>query len=57
MEKDNFLRVLQNNNPKEMMDYLLSNGKGPKPFNPFRFLTKEEMEELNNGTDNERING
>ena len=56
-EKDNFIRLLQNNNPTEMMEYLLSNGKGPKPFNPFRFLSKEELEEYRNGTNNERADG
>ena len=54
MEKDNFLKLLQNNNPQEMMNYLLSNGKGPKPFNPFRFLTEKELEDYRNGTNNER---
>ena len=56
-EKDNFIRLLQNNNPTEMMEYLLSNGKGPKPFNPFRLLSKEELEEYRNGTNNERADG
>ena len=56
-EKDNFIRLLQNNNPTEMMEYLLSNGKGPKPFNPFRSLSKEELEEYRNGTNNERADG
>lgn len=57
MKKDDFVAMLQQNNPESMMEYLLNNGKKPKPFNPFRFLTKQEMEELQNGTNNERTNG
>ena len=56
MEKDEFVAMLQQNNPESMMEYLLNNGKKPKPFNPIRFLTQQEMEELKNGTNNERIN-
>ena len=57
MTKEAFIAVLKNNNPQEMMDYLLHNGKKPKPFNPFRMLSTKELEEIRNGTDNERING
>lgn len=57
MKKDDFVTMLQNNKPELMMEYLLNNGKKPKPFNPFRFLSKEEMEEFKNGTNNERTDG
>lgn len=54
MQKDTFIAMLKDNNPEKMMEYLLNNGKKPKPFNPFRFLTSEEMEDLKDGTNNER---
>lgn len=54
MQKDTFINMLKNNNPEQMMEYLLNNGKKPKPFNPFRLLSEQEMEEFKNGTDNER---
>ena len=57
MKKDKFVEMLQQNNPEQMMEYLLNNGKKPKPFNPFRFLSKSEMEEYNTGTNNERTDG
>ena len=57
MKKDEFVTILRENNPESMMEYLLNNGKKPKPFNPFRFLTEKEMEEFKNGTNNERIDG
>ncbi len=59
MQKDTFIAVLQENKPEQMMEYLLNNGKKPKPFNPFRLLSSKEMEEFKNGTDtnNERTDG
>ena len=59
MQKDTFIAILKENKPEKMMDYLLNNGKKPKPFNPFRFLSVKEMEEFKNGTDtnNERTDG
>ena len=59
MQKDTFIAVLQENKPELMMEYLLNNGKKPKPFNPFRLLSSKEMEEFKNGTDtnNERTDG
>lgn len=60
MEKETFLNILKENKPEKMMEFLLSNGKKPKPFNPFRTLTDEEieqMEERKNGSEYERIDG
>lgn len=56
MQKDTFIAVLKDNDPEKMMEYLLNNGKKPKPFNPFRLLSSKEMEELKDGTNNERLN-
>ena len=38
-----FIEVLSNNNEDEMREYLLLNGKKPKPIAPFYFLPKEEL--------------
>ena len=37
-----FIDVLLDNNEDEMREYLLVNGKKPKPIAPFYFLPKEE---------------
>ena len=38
-----FIDVLTSNNEDEMREYLLLNGKKPKPIAPFYFLPKEEL--------------
>ena len=56
MDKKTFIDILQENNPESMMKFLLANGKKPKAFSPFIFLSDKEMEEFRNGANNERIN-
>ena len=48
MENQNFMDVLMANNPDQIRDYLIENGKEPKPHCPFYFEKKESE-----GTDNE----
>ena len=37
----NFIDVLLDNNEEEMREYLLLNGKKPKPISPFYFIKEE----------------
>lgn len=46
VEKIDFFELLILNNPDQIHDFLMTNGKRPKPVCPIRFLSKEEIEEL-----------
>ena len=39
--KKDFIEILSNNNEDEMREYLLLNGKKPKPISPFYFIKEE----------------
>ena len=54
MEKDQFIKILQENKPDQMMEFLLNNGKKTKPFSPFYFISKDKERE---DTDNGKLNG
>ena len=41
-KSDSFLEVFKSNDETRMRDYLLHNGKKPKPISPFEFIKKEE---------------
>ena len=44
---DNFLEVMKSNDDEQMRQYLLQNGKKPKPISPFEFSKNtEESSEL-----------
>ena len=47
MENQNFMDVLMSDNPDQIQEFLLENGKNPKPHCPFYF-EKKESEESNN---------
>ena len=48
MNKKNFIDILMENNPESVMEFLLENGKSPKPVSPIYFLSKENKEKENN---------
>lgn len=41
---DNFLKILTEYEPKDMMDFLLSKGKSPKPICPIIFINNKNEE-------------
>lgn len=49
MDENNFVKVLMEYNPEDMMKFLLKNGKKPKPISPIYFKDKNESEEKKNG--------
>ena len=42
MDQSTFIDILIENDPESMKDFLLRNGKKPKPFCPLIFHLKEE---------------
>lgn len=42
MDQSTFIDILIENNPEAMKDFLLRNGKKPKPFCPLIFHLKDE---------------
>lgn len=50
-----FLKILSRNE-EELKEYLLHNGKSPKPHAPFYFLKKEALENGRNETVNGTVN-
>lgn len=43
MDQKSFIEILIENDPESMKDFLLSNGKKPKPFCPLVFHDKDEL--------------
>ena len=55
--KKSFFEVLLLNNEKETMDFVLSEGKSPKPVSPIYFVDDTERSEDTNVTENQIIGG
>lgn len=45
MDQNSFIDILIKNDPESMKDFLLKNGKKPKPISPLIFHLKEEERE------------
>lgn len=43
MKNSNVFELLIKNNPEEIHEFLISNGKEPKVVSPVRFFTNEEI--------------
>lgn len=46
-----FFELLCENNPDEMLDYLISKGKGPKPICPIEFVKEIQKDDNENCKD------
>lgn len=45
MDETKFIDILKENNPKQMLTFLLEHGKSKKPICPVHFEPKEERKE------------
>jgi hypothetical protein len=46
MTEDKFIKVLMENKPDQMMNFLLENGKKPKPISPIYFIKPPEEKKV-----------
>lgn len=46
MQDKSFLEILQSNSEKELEEFILTNGKLPKPICPIMFINKTEDQEI-----------
>lgn len=50
-ESNNFLEVMKLNDEDKIRQYLLQNGKKPKPISPFEFTKNDSVDEQKNSID------
>lgn len=48
MDKEQFIQLLQRNDPQEILDHIKKNGKKPKGVSPFTLLDDVTKETSNN---------
>lgn len=46
--QNNFLEVMKDNNEEKIREYLLHNGKKPKPISPFIFTKVDKDDSMSN---------